>query len=101
MVLVQSVVHPRGLHPVMAVRAHHLYTEEGLSYAEVRGEVRNMQGKWPSLKSVWSGVKRAAEVFAGKAGRLLAPESCNEPPGPDSWKNNVGARVLQRAARSR
>ena len=58
----------------MAVRAHHLYTEEGLSYAEVRDEVHNMQGKRPSLKSVWSGVKRTAEVLAGKAGKLL-PET--------------------------
>ena len=32
---------------------------------------------------------------------VLAPESCKESPGPDSWKNNVGAQVLHRVARSR
>ena len=71
MVLVQSVVHPRGLHPVMAVKAHYLHTEEGLSYAEICDEVHNMQGKRPSVKSVGSGVKRTAEVLTGKAGKLL------------------------------
>ena len=43
MVLAQSVVHPRGLHPVMALRAHDLYTEEGSSYAAICDEVYNLQ----------------------------------------------------------
>ena len=108
LVLVQSVVHPRGLHPVMAVRAHHLYTEEGLSYAEVRDEVHNMQGKRPRVaeprkleKQCWrpSLAQRSPVQIVGNT--LLGPESCTESPGPDSWKNTVGARVLHRVARSR
>ena len=74
MVLVHSVVHPRGLHPVMAVRAHHLYTEEGLSLRDICDEVHNMQGKRPSVKCVWSGVKRTNEVLASSVGKVL-PET--------------------------
>ena len=37
--------------------------------------------------------------IVGKA--VLASESCTQRLGPDSWKNNVGARVLHRVARSR
>lgn len=52
------MVHPRGLHPVEAARAHHLHAEEGLSLDSVRDKVRNMEGNRPSKKGVWAAVQR-------------------------------------------
>ena len=39
MVVAPVVVHPRGLHPMEALRAWHLHREEGLPLTEVQAEV--------------------------------------------------------------
>ena len=57
-------VHPQGLHPLEAVRAWHMYTEEESTLDEVRKQVTNVQGETPSIQAVWSAVKRV-ENMAG------------------------------------
>ncbi len=74
MPLVSMVVHPRGLHPIMQVKAYHLHVEEGMSLDDVRGEVRNLQGNNPGKTCVHTAVKRVAETLEKPTGSLL-PET--------------------------
>ena len=53
MLLVPLVVHPRGLHPIVQVKVHHLHVEEGMSLEAVCGEVRNLQGRRPGKSVVF------------------------------------------------
>ena len=57
-------VHPQGLHPLEAVRAWHMYTEEGTTIREVREQVTNIQGETPSVKAVWTGIQRVQSMAA-------------------------------------
>ena len=57
--------------PLMEVRAHYLHVEEGVAIDDVRDELTNLQGKKPSKKCVWNGVKRVAEVLEDPAKKLL------------------------------
>ncbi len=54
MPLVTIVVHPRGLHPIMQVRAYHLHVEDGMSLDKARDEVHNLQGNAPGKTCVHS-----------------------------------------------
>ena len=65
MVVVPVVIHPRGLHPMEAVRAWQLHREEGLPLTEVRAEVQNLAGGAPSVKAVWSAVQRVSAMRDG------------------------------------
>lgn len=56
MVLVSVSVHPSGLHPTEAARAHHLRHEEGLSWSSVSLEVVNVHGERPSVHAVRNAV---------------------------------------------
>ena len=63
MLAVSVVVHPRGLHPIMQVKAHHLHVEEGMSLEAVRGEVHNLQGRRPGRSCALAAAKRVAETL--------------------------------------
>ena len=60
MVVLSVVIHPRGLHPMEAMRAWQLHREEGFSLTGVQAEVSNVQGSTPSVKAVWSVIRRVA-----------------------------------------
>ena len=74
MPVVPLVVHPRGLHPIMQVKAHHLHVEEGMSLEAVRGEVHNLQGRRPGRSCVFAAVKCVAETLQ-KPQDSLVPET--------------------------
>ena len=56
MVLVSVSLHPSGLHPTEAARAHHLRHEEGLAWPDICDEVLNLKGKKPSIHAVRNAV---------------------------------------------
>ena len=74
MPVVPLVVHPRGLHPIMQVKAHHLHVEEGMSLEAVCGEVHNLQGRRPGRSCVFAAVERVAETLR-KPQDGLVPET--------------------------
>ena len=58
MVIVSVIIHPQGLHPMEAMRAWQLHREDGYSLTGVREKVHNIQGDTPSVKAVWSAIRR-------------------------------------------
>ena len=58
---VEVSVHPQGLHPLVAARAYQLRTEDDMAWGDIAGEIVNMDGVRPSLKSVRNAVARVAE----------------------------------------
>ena len=58
---VEVTVHPQGLHPLVAARAYQLRTEDDMAWGDIAGEIVNMDGVRPSLKSVRNAVARVAE----------------------------------------
>ena len=57
MPLVQTMLHPRGLHPTEAARAWHLHEEEGVVLRDICKEVTNMSGETPSVKAVCHAIR--------------------------------------------
>ena len=64
---VHVTVHPRGLHPMEAVRAWHLHVEEGMGIRDVCCEVVNMLGQKPSYKAVWRAIQGVKAVQGSHA----------------------------------
>ena len=57
-VIAYVIIHPQGLHPMEAMRAWQLHREDGYSLTGVREKVHNIQGDTPSVKAVWSAIRR-------------------------------------------
>ena len=57
MVKVVLSLHPQGLHPLQAAKAHRLRAE-GLSWADVVAQVKNLQGQTPAMHAVRNAVAR-------------------------------------------
>ena len=60
MPVVTLMVHPKGLHPLQAAKAWVKHREEGMSLNAIigEGEVVNMEGNAPTLKSLWTAIQR-------------------------------------------
>ena len=60
MPVVTLMVHPKGLHPLQAAKAWIKHREEGLSLHHImlEGEVVNMEGNVPTLKTLWAAIQR-------------------------------------------
>ena len=69
---VHVTVHPRGLHPMEAVRAWHLHVEEGMGIRDVCCEVVNMLGQKPSYKAVWRAIQGVKTYEAPPTGQHLS-----------------------------
>ena len=67
MPLVSVMIHPSGLHPVEAFKAHHKHSEEGMSLDQIieEGEVRNLSGEVTGRFALWSAIQRVAAVKTG------------------------------------
>ena len=50
--LFRCTVHPRGLDPFQAAKAWHLRIRDGLTWKEVRAEVRTINGAHPGQEAV-------------------------------------------------
>ena len=57
---VTVTVHPQGLHPMMAAKAHHKHTEELMSVDDIiqEGEVHNLAGDVAGRKAVYAAIRR-------------------------------------------
>ena len=57
MVQVVLSLHPQGLHPLQAAKAHRLRAE-GVSWADTTRQVKNLQEKQPAMQAVRGAVAR-------------------------------------------
>ena len=66
MPVVSVTVHPSGLHPLEAVKAHHKWQEEGTSLDEIisEGALVNVQGDAPGRKALYNAIRRVAAMSA-------------------------------------
>ena len=57
---VEVTVHPNGLHPLMAVKAHHKRTEEHMSVDDIikEGEIHNLVGGVAGRKALYAAIRR-------------------------------------------
>ena len=57
---VEVTVHPNGLHPLMAVKAHHKRTEEHMSVDDIikEGEIHNLVGEVAGRKALYAAIRR-------------------------------------------
>ena len=56
--LFRCAVHPKGLDPFQAAKAWHLRMRDGLTWKEVRAEVRTISGEHPGQDAVEDAVGR-------------------------------------------
>ena len=60
MPVVTFMVHPKGLHPLQAAKAWVKHREDSMSLNSIlrEGEVVNMEGDVPTLKTLWAAIQR-------------------------------------------
>ena len=64
MPVVSVTVHPAGLHPLEAVRAHHKWKEDGMSLDEIisEGEIVNLKGEVPGRTGLHLAIRRVSRM---------------------------------------
>ena len=64
MPVVSVTVHPDGLHPLEAIRAHHKWKEDGMSLDDIisEGEIVNLKGEVPGRTGLYRAIRRVARM---------------------------------------
>ncbi len=88
MPVVSFALHPKGLHPIEAVKAWHKWKEQEMSLDDIleEAEIQNLEGDVPGRHSLWNAINSVEKI--GK--RKFVPESnCGKELLTDERKEEV------------